>query len=176
MCCQCDKAFRTADFLEKHEKSHRDPRPFQCGACDARFPLASTLHNHVRNCRSIPLNTINRVLLPTTVAEKEKQIFLCITCKSEFPTSTALRQHTKTTQCGERKAANPGLRPIFPKPAGELAAPVTSEVTNNRIILQISETDTFEPGVLGGGESLIFEDTSTPLLEPLPSEAGGAEE
>merc|ERR1719228_321964 len=114
MCGLCNKIFRSVDFLERHEKIHRDSKPFQCGGCQAKFTLASTLHNHVKNCQSIPLNAMNRILLPTKVMEKEKKVFLCSTCKTEFPSNSAVKQHNKSSNCGTKKA-KAVLRPIYPK-------------------------------------------------------------
>lgn len=174
MCCLCSKVFRTIEFLEKHEKTHHESRPFQCGACHAKFTLASTLHNHVKNCQSIPLNAMNRILLPTKVQEPEKKLSSSSAQKQHGKSSGTLHNN-KSLDIKDKKTKT-GLRPIFPKLASDLVSklPLTQNLSNSEIIFQISDTDfkssdTFEQSVLEGGESLIFEDTSAPLIDALPA-------
>ena len=177
MCNTCNKIFRSVEYLEKHEKIHKDSRPFQCGGCQARFSLASSLHNHVKTCQSIPLNAMNRILAPTKVMEREEKVYLCPVCKAEFPSNAAVRMHTKSSGCKEIKVkATP--RPIYPKiTTNDIVSklPISRDINNSEIIFQISDTDfkssdSFEQSVLEGGlgESLIFEtDTPAPLIERL---------
>ena len=175
MCNTCNKIFRSVEYLEKHEKVHRDSRPFQCGGCQARFSLASSLHNHVKTCQSIPLNAMNRILAPTKVMEREERVFLCPVCKAEFPSNAAVKLHTKSSGCKEIKLkALP--RPIYPKiTTNDIVSklPISRDINNSEIIFQIPDTDfkssdAFEQSVLEGGESLIFEtDTPAPLIETL---------
>ena len=175
MCNTCDKIFRSVEYLEKHDKVHRDSRPFQCGGCQARFSLASSLHNHVKTCQSIPLNAMNRILAPTKVMEREEKVFLCPVCRAEFPSNAAVRLHNKSSECKENKVKAPP-RPIYPKmTTNDLVSklPISRDIHNSEIIFQISDTDfkssdAFEQSVLEGGESLIFEtDSPAPLIETL---------
>ena len=175
MCNTCNKIFRSVEYLEKHDKVHRDSRPFQCGGCQARFSLASSLHNHVKTCQSIPLNAMNRILAPTKVMEREEKVFLCPVCRAEFPSNAAVRLHNKSSDCKENKVKAPP-RPIYPKmTTNDLVSklPISRDIHNSEIIFQISDTDfkssdAFEQSVLEGGESLIFEtDSPAPLIETL---------
>ena len=175
MCNTCNKIFRSVEYLEKHDKVHRDSRPFQCGGCQARFSLASSLHNHVKTCQSIPLNAMNRILAPTKVMEREEKVFLCPVCRAEFPSNAAVRLHNKSSECKENKVKAPP-RPIYPKmTTNDLVSklPISRDIHNSEIIFQISDTDfkssdAFEQSVLEGGESLIFEtDSPAPLIETL---------
>ena len=175
MCNTCNKIFRSVEYLEKHDKVHRDSRPFQCGGCQARFSLASSLHNHVKTCQSIPLNAMNRILAPTKVVEREEKVFVCPVCKAEFPSNAAVRLHNKSSDCKENKVKAPP-RPIYPKmTTNDLVSklPISRDIHNSEIIFQISDTDfkssdAFEQSVLEGGESLIFEtDSPAPLIETL---------
>ena len=163
MCWQCNKIFRSVAFLEQHGRVHRDSRPFQCGACQAVFSLASSLHNHVKSCQAVPRNAMNRVLLPTPVVERERKVFQCPGCQKEFPTNSAARQHSLHS-CRERRLA-PALRPLFP--SGEEAGGTKPTRPENQIIFQMKSSDTFEESaVLEGGESLIFEETPAAMIDP----------
>ena len=180
MCNTCNKIFRSVEYLEKHEKVHRDSRPFQCGGCQVRFSLASSLHNHVKTCQSIPLNAMNRILAPTKVMEKEQKVYLCPVCKAEFTSNAAVRLHTKSSSCKDTKLKI-APRPIYPKiTTNDMISKIP--INNGEIIFQISDTDfktadAFGQSALEGGESLIFEtDTQAPLIETLAnSEASESE-
>jgi len=165
MCNQCNKIFRSIEYLEKHERVHQEIRPFQCGGCQAKFTLASTLHNHAKNCQSIPLNAMNRILLPTKVLEKEKKVYKCTFCTQEFPTNFAVKQHMKQI-CGEKRSKS--MRPIYPKLSGELLQkiPISRDISNAEVVFQLSETDSpsFDQAVLEGADA-IFETSQPQVLD-----------
>ena len=165
MCSLCNKIFRSIEYLEKHERVHQEIRPFQCGGCQAKFTLASTLHNHAKNCQSIPLNAMNRILLPTKVLEKEKKVYKCTFCKEEFPTNFAVKQHMKQL-CGVKRSRI--MRPIFPKLAGDLMKkiPISRDITNTDVVFQISESESpsFDQAVLEGADA-IFESSQPQVFD-----------
>jgi len=165
MCNQCNKIFRSIEYLEKHERVHQEIRPFQCGGCQAKFTLASTLHNHAKNCQSIPLNAMNRILLPTKVLEKDKKSYKCTFCKQDFPSNAAVKQHMKHI-CGEKKTRT--VRPIYPKLSGELLhkIPISREISNAEVVFQLSESDSpsFDQAVLEGADA-IFETSQPQVLD-----------
>ena len=191
-CSHCRESFTLVKDLTEHivskhaevsntnrrgKTSTADSKSFECGGCQTRFSLASSLHNHVKTCQSIPLNGMNRILLPTKVEEREQKAFLCPVCKGEFPSQAAVRLHTKSSKCKDAKQrALP--RPIYPKmTANDLVAklPISRDIGNTEMIFQIPDTDfkspdTFAQSVLEGGDSLIFETSNpAPLIENLPN-------
>lgn len=156
MCNHCNKIFRSIEYLEKHERVHQEIRPFQCGGCQAKFTLASTLHNHAKNCQSIPMNAMNRILLPTKVLEKEKNVYKCTFCKEEFPTNYAVKQHMKQICSAKRQKT---VRPIYPKLPSEFMKkiPISRNLSNSDVVFQISENESpsFDQAVLEGADAIF---------------------
>ncbi|KAI1171107.1 hypothetical protein F4777DRAFT_71032 [Nemania sp. FL0916] len=45
-CSYCDRSFARAEHLLRHERSHRNERPYQCILCDASFSRQDTFKRH----------------------------------------------------------------------------------------------------------------------------------
>ncbi|KAI0528135.1 hypothetical protein F5B22DRAFT_22919 [Xylaria bambusicola] len=45
-CSYCDRSFARSEHLARHERSHRNKRPYQCTLCDASFSRQDTFKRH----------------------------------------------------------------------------------------------------------------------------------
>ena len=96
LCCFCDKMFRTAANLARHENIHTGRKPFICDYCDRGFGDPSALRRHKR------------------IHTGEKP-YSCYVCGRRFNQKYAMRLHlgvhskkmwTDTLRRSEQKAEN----------------------------------------------------------------------
>ncbi|KAK6317946.1 hypothetical protein J4Q44_G00112370 [Coregonus suidteri] len=108
-CTQCEKSFRTALRLKKHQTRHTDKTLHYCMTCEKSFPYASLLKQHLtmhdadrtycctkceKSFRSAPC--LRKHL--TTHGEKNHG---CTECDRKFCSASRLKRHM-TTHSGER--------------------------------------------------------------------------
>jgi len=74
--CHCGKAFSRKAYLQTHQRTHEDVRPFECETCGRRFVDRTNLRRHHR--------THTRV-----------KNFKCGTCGRSFARKDGLRSHLK---------------------------------------------------------------------------------
>ncbi|XP_070382029.1 uncharacterized protein [Dermacentor albipictus] len=76
-CEACDKQFRWASDLAKHQPTHTDERRYKCEICEKMFRQASRLSSHRRK-------------------HTDEKPYLCITCGRTYKWPSDLRKHERT--------------------------------------------------------------------------------
>ncbi|KAI0377765.1 hypothetical protein F5Y04DRAFT_172730 [Hypomontagnella monticulosa] len=57
-CPYCDRSFSRSEHLSRHERSHRNERPYQCTSCNASFSRQDTFKRHQSRYHSQPIGNI----------------------------------------------------------------------------------------------------------------------
>ncbi|KAI2632983.1 hypothetical protein GGS26DRAFT_554865, partial [Hypomontagnella submonticulosa] len=59
-CSYCDRSFSRSEHLSRHERSHRNERPYQCASCNATFSRQDTFKRHQSRYHSQSIESIPR--------------------------------------------------------------------------------------------------------------------
>lgn len=137
-CKQCDKSFRRADHLKKHEVQHLKIKPHKCEQCEKTFSRIEHLRCHISSrhtniatafeCIECKLVCETTKLLKLHQKSHFKHEIVCKICNIQFSAKSELTEHSKMhyderpylcTECGMRFVRNDYLTVHMRRHTGE---------------------------------------------------------